>query len=119
MLISLSEIINTKDKVEQILAEIEMEKFIYEGSSYEFARKEPVSLTITNLGDRVVLIEGSVKLSIIILCSRCLKELEYSMDISINKEVDFKLTKEERAKDLDEANYISEYNLDVDILIKS
>ena len=118
MLISLSEIINTKDKVEQILAEIEMEKFIYEGSSYEFARKEPVSLTITNLGDRVVLIEGSVKLSIIILCSRCLKELEYSMDISINKEVDFKLTKEERAKDLDEANYISEYNLDVDILIK-
>ena len=118
MLISLSEIMNTKDKVEQILAEIEMEKFIYEGSSYEFARKEPVSLTITNLGDRVVLIEGSVKLSIIILCSRCLKELEYSMDISINKEVDFKLTKEERAKDLDEANYISEYNLDVDILIK-
>lgn len=118
MLISLSEIMNTKDKVEQVLAEIEMENFIYEGSSYEFARKEPVSLTITNLGDRVVLIEGSVNLSIIIFCSRCLKEIEYPMGISIDKEVDFKLTEEERAKELDEANYISEYNLDVDILIK-
>jgi uncharacterized protein len=118
MLISLSEIMNTRDKVEHILAELEMDKIIFEGSSYEFAWKDPVSLTITNLGNRVILIEGSVKLSIIIFCSRCLKKLEYPMDISINKEVDFKLTEEERAKELDEANYITEYNLDVDILIK-
>ena len=118
MLISLSEIMNTKDKVEQVLAPIEMEKFIFEGSSYEFAWKDPVSLSITNLGNKVVLIEGFVKLSIIIFCSRCLKKLEYPMDISIKKEIDFKLTDEERAKELDEANYINEYNLDVDILIK-
>lgn len=118
MLISLSEIMNTKDKVEQVLAPIEMEKFIFEGHSYEFAWKDPVNLTITNLGNKEVLIEGSVKLSIFILCSRCLKKLEYPMDISIDKEVDFKLTKEERAKELDEANYIIDFNLDVDILIK-
>ncbi|MDD4113446.1 MAG: DUF177 domain-containing protein [Herbinix sp.] len=109
---------NTRDKVEHILAELEIDKIIFEGSSYEFAWKDPVSLTITNLGDRVILIEGSVKLSIIIFCSRCLKKLEYPMDISIKKEIDFKLTEEERAKELDEANYITEYNLDVDILIK-
>ena len=118
MLISLSEIMNTKDKVEQVLAEIEMENFIFEGHSYEFVWKDPVNLTITNLGNKEVLIEGSVKLSIFILCSRCLKKLEYPMDISINKEIDFKLTREERAKDLDEANYIIDFNLDVDILIK-
>ncbi|HHX11332.1 MAG TPA: DUF177 domain-containing protein [Clostridiales bacterium] len=118
MLISLSEIMNTKDKVEHILAPIEMEKFIYECDSYEFARKDPVDLTITNLGNRKVLIEGSTKLSPIIFCSRCLKELEYPMDISISKEIDFKQTPEKRAEELDEANYITEYDLDVDILIK-
>lgn len=118
MLISLSEIMNTTDKVEHILAEIEMEKFIFNGTTYRFAWKEPASLTITNLGDRVVLIEGSVKLSIIIFCSRCLKELQYPMDIKFSKEIDFKLTQEDWAKELDEANYITEYNLDVDILIK-
>lgn len=118
MLISLSEIMNTKDKVECILAPIEMEKFVYDGNSYEFARKDPVNLTITNLGNKEVLIEGSVKLSLILFCDRCLKQLEYPMDISINKEVDFKLTEAERAKNLDEANYITGYNLDVDILIK-
>jgi uncharacterized protein len=118
MLISLSEIMNTKDKVDHILAPIEMEKFIYNGNSYEFARKSPVSLTIKNLGNKKVLIEGSAKLSLIVFCSRCLKELHYPMDISFSKEIDFKLTDKERTEELDEANYISEYNLDVDILIK-
>lgn len=118
MLISLSEIMNTKDKVEHILAPIEMEKFIFEGNSYEFARKDPVDLTITNLGNKKVLIEGFTKLSLIIFCSRCLEELEYPMDISISKEIDFKLRQEERAEELDQANYINEYDLDVDILIK-
>ncbi|CUH93191.1 YceD family protein [Herbinix luporum] len=118
MLISLSEIINTKGKVEHILAPIEMEKFIYDGEAYEFARKDRVDLTITNLGKKKVLIEGSTKLSLIIFCSRCLKELEYPMDISVSKEIDLNLTEDDRVKELDEANYITGYNLDVDILIK-
>lgn len=118
MLISLSEIMNTKDKVEQILAPIEMEKFIYDGNSYEFARKNPVELTIRNLGNKKVIIEGSVKVSLIVFCSRCLKDLHYPMDISFSREIDFKLTEKDRAEELDEANYIIEYNLDVDILIK-
>jgi uncharacterized protein len=119
MLISLSELMNIKDKVEHILAPIEMEKFIFDRSSYEFLWKDPVDLTLTNLGNREVLIEGSAKLSLIIFCSRCLKKLEYPMDIEFCKEIDFKLTEEERAKDLDEANYIIGYDLDVDILMKS
>lgn len=118
MLISLSEIMNTKDKVEQILAPIEMNDLIYEDVLYQLARKDPVNLTISNLGNKKVLITGSVKISIIVFCARCLKELQYPMDIFINKEIDFTLTQAERAKKLDEANYIIGYNLDVDILIK-
>ena len=84
MLISLSEIMNTKDKVEHILAHLEMEKFIYDGTSYEFARKDPVNLTITNLGNKKVLIEGSVKLSLIILCSRsCLRSTQWTVTIPV------------------------------------
>lgn len=118
MLISLSEIMSAKDRVEHILAPIEMDEIVFDDNSYVFAQKSPVNLTITNLGNKKVLIEGSAKLSLIIFCSRCLKELEYPMDISVCKEIDFELTEEERAKDLDEANYIIGYNLDVDILIK-
>ena len=118
MLISLSEIMNTKNKVEHILAPLDMEKFIYNGDSYEFARKDPVDLTITNLGNREVSIEGSVKLTLILFCGRCLKELEYPMDITVNKKLDFKDADTEASEKLDEANYINGYNLDVDIMIK-
>lgn len=117
MLISLSEIMNTKEKVERILAPIEMERFEFQGNSYEFAKKDAVDLTITNLGNRMVLIEGSTNISLSLFCSRCLKKLTYPIEIRISKEVDFNLTEEERAEGLDETNYIIGYNLDVDILI--
>lgn len=117
MLISLSEIMTTKDKVVQIDAPIELESFNYQGTSYEFSHKEPVSLTITQFGDRRVLIEGSTNISLILFCGRCLKELSYPMSIHIQKEVDFNLSSEERAEGLDETNYIIGYNLDVDTLI--
>lgn len=117
MLISLSEIMTTKDKIAQIEAPIELERFDYQGASYEFAHKEPVNLTITNLGNRTVMIEGSTNISLTLFCGRCLKVMNYPMHISFEKEIDFNLTEEDRAEGLDETNYIIGYNLDVDTLI--
>ena len=117
MLISLSEIMTTKDKVEKIEAPIELESFDYQGESYEIAHREPVDLTITNLGNRTVIIEGSTNISLTLFCSRCLKEIPYPMDIHFQKEIDFNQTEEDRAEELDETNYIIGYNLDVDTLI--
>ncbi len=117
MLISLSEIMTTKDKVARIEAPIELEEFEYQGAAYEFVHKKPVDLTITNLGDKRVMIEGSTNISLSLFCSRCLKGVTYPMDITFEKEVDFNLSEEERAEGLDETNYIIGYNLDVDTLI--
>jgi uncharacterized protein len=117
MLISLSEIMTTKDKVAQVSAPIELERFDYQGVSYEFSHKEPVNLTITNLGNRIVMIKGNTSISLILFCGRCLKEIIYPMDIDFEKEIDFNLSEEERAEGLDETNYIIGYNLDVDTLI--
>ncbi len=120
MLISLSEIMTAKDKVEHILAPIEMESFEYQGNKYHFLKKDggySVDLTVTNLGSRRILIEGKTGISLVLYCSRCLKELIYPMCIDISREIDFNLTEEERARDLDETNYIIGYDLDVDILI--
>lgn len=117
MLISLSEIITTKEKEEHIQVPFEMEKFDFQGTSYEFAGKDMVNLTITNLGNKTILIDGSTSVSLFLFCGRCLKKLTYPMDIHFQKEVDLKLTDEERAASLDETNYIIGYNLDVDILI--
>ena len=117
MIISLSEIMNTRDKVENINAPIEMDTFDLQSNSYKFSKKDYAKLVITNLGNRKVMIEAKANISLILNCSRCLKDLEYPIDIHFVKEIDFNLTGEERAKDLDETNYIEEYDLNVDTLI--
>lgn len=117
MLISLSEVITTKDVVRNYQVPIELDKVDYQGVSYELSKKDPVNLTVTNLGNKRVMMEGSTNISLILSCSRCLSELIYPINIIISKEIDLSLTDEERARDLDEANYIIGYNLDVDILV--
>lgn len=117
MLISLSEIMTTKDKIAKVDAPIELESVEYQGATYGFAHKEPVTLTITNLGDKVVMIEGKTNISLTLYCNRCLKEIIYPIEIEFQKDIDFKLSEKERTDGLDETNYIIGYNLDVDTLI--
>ena len=117
MLISLSDVLTKTGKVECFEVPLEAKECNYQGSSYKYVKKEPVILTLTNLGKKTILIEGNTKVSLLLYCSRCLKEIVYPVDIHVSRKIDFNLSEEERAKNLDETNYIIGYNLDVDILI--
>lgn len=117
MLINLSEIMSIKGNVVSIQAPIEAEEFCVEGLCYPFAEKEPVDLKLTHLGDRRIKLEGNIKASLLIPCNRCLKDVKTSFNLEFSKELDFMKDSEERIKELDETNYISGYNLDVDLLV--
>ena len=117
MLINLSEIMSVPDKVVSLDCPIELTSYCVGNEQYEFAKKSPVSLKIRNLGNRQVKIEGSISCSLIIPCSRCLTGVEVPFEIEVDREIDFTKTEEERAEELDETNYISGYNLDVDMLV--
>lgn len=117
MLINLAKIMSTKGKIEQIEAPLELECVILDGVSYPVKEKNPVRLQITHLGNRKVNVEGETTVSLKIPCSRCLDDVETFFDIHISKNLDFNDTDEDRIKELDEANYISGYDLDVDVLV--
>ena len=117
MLINLSEIMSIKGKVEHIQAPIEKKSFCMEELEYPFADKSFIDLTITNMGERKVKIEGEAKLSLLIPCNRCLEDVETLFELKISKDLDFNHTEDDRIKDLDETNYLSGYNLDVDLLV--
>ena len=116
MLINLSEIMSVPGKIFHMEAPNELESFSLKGVQYEFTYKDPVQITIINLGEKRVSIEAITKLALNIPCSRCLEDVAIDFDIHVSKEVDFRNTDEERVKELDEINYISGYNLDVDLL---
>lgn len=117
MLINLSEIMSVPDKLVELEAPIEMTEFRFGNEQYEFAKKSPVKLKIHNLGNRQVGFEGFISCSLIIPCSRCLTGVEVPFEIEVEKDIDFNKTEEERADELDETNYISGFNLDVDTLV--
>jgi uncharacterized protein len=117
MLINLSEIMSVKGKIKHIEVPLERENFHLDGTDYDFVVKNPLNLTISNLGDRKVMLEGNTNLSLLIPCSRCLEGVEIFFDINISKGLDFNETDEDRIKELDETNYIEGYNLDVDQLV--
>lgn len=117
MLISLSEIMSVPDKTLSMDVPNELKNFDLNGDQYEFAYKAPVKITLTNHGERKVSFEAKTKLALNIPCSRCLEDVAIDFDIHISKEVNFRETEEERVKELDELNYISGYNLDVDVLV--
>lgn len=117
MKVLLSEIMNEKDVVRRIKAPIELDFFELGGVRYEFRKKDFIDLTITNLGNRKLLLTGSAEVSMIAPCDRCLSDVVVPVSISVDKELDFSLTEEERTENLDETNYISGYDLDVDKLV--
>ncbi|MDF2589863.1 MAG: hypothetical protein K0S41_3704 [Anaerocolumna sp.] len=117
MIINLSEIMSVKGKVEHIQAPIELKYFSLEGNDYSFSEKSLVDLTITNLGERSVKIEGDAKVSLLIPCNRCLEDVETFFKLKITKDLDLNYGSEDRIKELDETNYINGYNLDVDLLV--
>lgn len=117
MIINLSEIMSVKGKVEHIQAPIEIEYFSLEGEKFPFKHKDLVDLTISHLGERKVEICANGKVSLLIPCSRCLKDVVTDIKYETQKVLDFNKTDTDRIKEMDETNYINGYNLDVDLLV--
>lgn len=117
MLIQLSRILSQDGKREQFEIPIEMDRFSCRVGDFAIVRKDPMQLTIANTGRRVLRIEGEAKLVISIPCARCLEPVNTEFDISIDREVDMKLSEEERLEELDECGYISGTELDAEQLL--
>ena len=95
----------------------ELEKIDFQMGSFPVLAKEPVELTITNTGDKVLELTGTGKITVGIPCDRCLEQVKVEIPCHIERKLDMKLTDEERVNDLDESNYLTGMDLDVDRLV--
>lgn len=98
--------------------EVPLEREIMEVGAERFvlSEKSPVILDITNTGSQVIKIEGSCQVSAKIPCGRCLEEVEVSFPLLISREADMKRLDGERVPELDEGNFITGSELDVEQL---
>jgi len=117
MLINLSELFPVEGKSRTYTVPLEMTSFHAADGDYEIVEKEPVTLTVTNEGNKVFTVIGEAALTLSMVCARCLEPVRVSFNLVIDQEVDMKQTGEDRIADLDEQFYIKGYNLDVDQLV--
>lgn len=117
MLIDLSEILSLEGKTQVVEAPVSMDSFQSKLGDFLVAEKEPLSLTITNTGKKVLKIEAKGRITVNIPCDKCLKDVPTEFDINFEQEIDMQASKEDRIKDLDEINYVTGCSLDVEQLV--
>ena len=117
MLIDLSEILSLEGKTQVVEAPVSMDSFQSKLGDFPVAEKEPLSLTITNTGKKVLKIEAKGRITVNIPCDKCLKDVPTEFDINFEQEIDMQASKEDRIKDLDEINYVTGCSLDVEQLV--
>ena len=68
---------------------IGMDTFKMNGEDYGIVHKEPLTLCISNTGNRLVLIEGKIEVTVTVPCGRCLEPVNTDFSLDIHKELDF------------------------------
>ena len=116
-MVNLTEVILNEGKVIQRQAELEMEAFDFPFGSYPIIKKTPLSLQAENRGKKVLKLNGSIDLEVLIPCARCLEDVRIPLSLVFEREVDMKLTEQERLDALDESDFLNGYNLDGDKLV--
>lgn len=117
MQINLTELFSIEGKSKTYTVPLELTQFHSPAGDYEIVEKEPVTLTITNQGDKVLTAVGKAVLTLEMPCDRCLDPVRVPFELEIDQELDMNQTEEDRAAKLDEQFYLKGYNLDVDQLV--
>mgnify|MGYP002511265467 CR=1 FL=1 len=117
MLINLSELFPVEGKSKTYTPELEMTQFRMADTVYDIAEKGPLSLMITNRGNKKLTLAGTADLVLIMPCARCLDPVRVPFQLEIDQELDMNQSDEERVEDLDEQPYVNGYKLDIDQLV--
>ena len=117
MLINLTDVLSCEEKVVKRTVETELRSFDISLGSFPLTEERPLTLVLTNLGKDKLLIEGEFAVKAQIPCDRCLEQVLVEIPYSIERKLDMKQSDEDRVEDLDENDYLTGMDLDVDRLV--
>ncbi len=118
MLVNLIDVFTKDGCVRELEVPYEAERFSCTLGTFSIQEKSPVPLKLSHLGQSKALAEGSVKLTLVLACDRCLKDVEYPFDFSFR----LKLVSPDYAgadRDDYEFGFLEGYHLNVDELIRT
>ena len=117
MQIHLSDVTDSEGKHIQLQPELKLDKISFQMGDYPILEKTPVELEITNTGNKVLELKGIGSVTVGIPCDRCLEQVAVKIPYEIEQKLDMKKSDTERVQDLDENDYLTGMDLDVDRLV--
>ena len=119
MLVNLTDIFSSEHKVEQIELGVGIDTMEGGDVSDDILTKEPVVLTLKNIGKGKAMVQAATSFTVELACDRCLKPVKYSMNIEAEQEVISPDYTEEISEDSESEHFMDGYQLKVDDLIYS
>lgn len=117
MRIHLSDITDSEGKHIQLQLDLDLDKISFQMGDYPILEKTPIELGITNTGNKVLELKGIGSVTVGIPCDRCLEQVAVKIPYEIDQKLDMKKSDTERVQDLDENDYLTGMDLDVDRLV--
>lgn len=116
MLFDLYELLQEADGHRNYQPALETDYFKTSTDSY-LIKKYDLKLSFHNEGKKHISCKCNGYIVLEIPCDRCLKPVDYKIDIDYFKDLDMNKTSEEKIAELDEENYLDGTNFDFEVLI--
>ena len=115
MILNLTEVLTAEGRTETKQVDFTPSVLEYGGQHYTITEKSPVTLTIANQGKGRAWLTGEMKLTALLSCDRCLKDVSYPCSLEFSCRV---ISPElEAAVSEDEDECLRGYQVDVDDLV--
>lgn len=118
MILNLTDVLTTEGKRISQEAEYTPDTLTYGGETYAVTEKTPVSLVLTNIGKGKANVEGTMRLTVLLGCDRCLQDVPYTFSLRFSNTVyvpEMKAAVSEEEADMS----LFGYQIDVDDLVSN
>ncbi len=116
MFVNLTDVFRDEDKTVTMQIEPETEQVMIGGETFPVTGKKPLHLILSNVGKGEARITGSGEITFLARCSRCLKEVEETLEFQFDRTV-FAPDSMASAEESDDQGYMNGYQMDVEDLL--
>lgn len=87
MLVNLTDVFTNEGQVQELEVSYESDTFTNQFGTFSIREKSPVALKLSNIGRSKALVQGNAKIAFILSCDRCLRDVDYTFDLSFDSVV--------------------------------
>ncbi len=119
MLVNLTDVFTIEGQVQELTVPYEADTFSSRTGTYFIREKSPVVLKLSNIKQSKAFVQGTTKLVFVLSCDRCLRDVDYTFDLSFESIVVSPDYVGDAIENEDSLELMEGYHLNVDELVNN